>query len=365
MLPNISVINEAAKRNNISLQGLAKSVFEDKEDIFLDFVDNRSNKMELEFNYNKLSQIAEKLHIPFGYLFLNKLPNESLKIPQLRRKNIDSNVSNILKESAKNSEHKQLWYREYLISIGEEAKFAKKYENENEIIEVIKKLTNFDKLPQNPSEALKMIIDNLEMENCLIFVASNINRQTSKSIKVEDCRGYCLYDKYAPVIFLNNKDSNRAKIFTLLHELAHILYGENAITAQYNQHLKLEKFCNNIAGEIIIPKKDILRLWDKNKSIRDNAEIIEKEYLASKEAIATKARNLKLISQKEYKKYIEYLRNMPTKKPYGRNETFKKIIKENSRNFTEAIITQTLNNKLDFKSAMEYLGIKNQKILMM
>lgn len=47
--------------------------------------------------------------------------------------------------------------------------------------------------------------------------------------------------------------------------------------------------------------------------------------------------------------------------PQTIKKVFRTIIKENSKNFVEAIISQTYNNKLDFKTAMEYLGIKKMK----
>lgn len=55
---------------------------------------------------------------------------------------------------------------------------------------------------------------------------------------------------------------------------------------------------------------------------------------------------------------------MPSKKYFARNDEHKmprRIIKENSENFTRAIITQTLNNHLDFDSALNYLGIKEMR----
>ena len=87
-------------------------------------------------------------------------------------------------------------------------------------------------------------------------------------------------------------------------------------------------------------------------------------HLASDEAIATKARILYLVSQEDYEDYIQECSNKPYKKPYAPNDkkkVFRTIIKENSKNFVEAIISQTYNNKLDFKTAMEYLGIKKMK----
>lgn len=363
MLPNANVINDAAMRNNIALENLAHSIFENNANTFLQFLKNPQSKLDI--TYSQLSSLADKLQIPFGYLFLDKLPKENIKIAELRRKNPHHSISSTLKESIKISEYKQIWYRDYLTDIGEKPKYEKKLSDEQSIINKIKSLINFDILPKKPYDALQKMITKLQEENFLIFIAGRINRSNSKKLSIEDCRGYCLYDKYAPVIFLNNNDSYKGKIFTLLHELTHIFYGHNAITYQDNQDQKLEKVCNSIAGEILIPKDKILKHWNKNLDITKNIEHINNMFhLASDEAIATKARILYLVSQEDYEDYIQECSNKSHKKPYAPNDkkkVFRTIIKENSKNFVEAIISQTYNNKLDFKTAMEYLGIKKMK----
>lgn len=364
MKPNVSVISQAAKRNNISLSDIANSIFGNRAEEFIDFLKNPHN-INFIIKYKDLSKIANKLHIPFGYLFLEKLPKENLKIAQLRRKNLDLPMSNILKESIKNSEYKQLWHRDYLIAKGQKANFVKKYNNKEEIIKTIKNITKFNELPKDSRKAIYQLSNNLQEKNILVFIASSIDRKfKNKNIDIEDCRGYCIYDSYTPVIFLNNTDSYSAKIFTILHELAHILYGESSIITNDNQDEKMEKLCNEIAGEILIPTKFILGKWDKNKEIEENIEAIKKECLASKEAIATKAVNLKIISNEKYDEYKKNLNIALDKKPFTRNSKLKisrMIIKENSENFTKAILTQTLNNNLDFNSALRYLGIEKME----
>ena len=262
VLPNANVINDAAMRNNIALENLAHSIFENNANTFLQFLKNPQSKLDI--TYSQLSSLADKLQIPFGYLFLDKLPKENIKIAELRRKNPHHSISSTLKESIKISEYKQIWYRDYLMDIGEKPKYEKKLSDEQSIINKIKSLINFDILPKKPYDALQKMITKLQEENFLIFIAGRINRSNSKKLSIEDCRGYCLYDKYAPVIFLNNNDSCKGNIFTLLHELTHIFYGHNAITYQDNQDQKLEKVCNSIAGEILIPKDKILKHWNKN-----------------------------------------------------------------------------------------------------
>lgn len=365
ILPSAIVINEAAKRNNILLDDLANSIFKEKANDFLKFIQSPSQNISLNFNYKILLQIAESLHIPFGYLFLESLPKENRKVAELRRKNPRHQISQTLQESIKESEYKQLWYRDYLIENGQNPQYTQKFTNEKDIIAQIKSLLNFQRLHKKPYEALNQMIERLQKQDFLIFVASRINRSNNKKLDIEDFRGYCLYDQYSPVIFLNNQDSYKGKIFTLLHELAHIFYGKNGIILSDNEHQKLEKACNYIAGEILVPKDLLLNKWDKTLNISQNIDSIRNDfYLASDEALATKARALKLVSQKIYEEYIEECNARPKKKSYSSNneeKVFKGIIKENSKNFVEAIIAQTYNNKLDFKIAMDYLGIKEMK----
>lgn len=365
ILPNAIVINEAAKRNNILLDDLANSIFKEKANDFLKFIQSPSQNISLNFDYKTLLKIAENLHIPFGYLFLESLPKENRKIAELRRKNPRHQISQTLQESIKESEYKQIWYRDYLIENGQNPQYTQNFTNEKDIIAKIKSLLNFQRLHKKPYEALNQMIERLQKQDFLIFVASRINRGNNQKLDIEDFRGYCLYDKYAPVIFLNNQDSYKGKIFTLLHELAHIFYGKNGIILSDNEHQKLEKDCNHIAGEILIPKDLLLNKWDKTLNISQNIDFLKGDFpLASDESIATKARVLKLISQEIYEEYIDECNARPKKKPYSPNneeKVFKGIIKENSKNFVEAIIAQTYSNKLDFKTAMEYLGIKEMK----
>ena len=94
----------------------------------------KNPQSKLDITYSQLSSLADKLQIPFGYLFLDKLPKENIKIAELRRKNPHHSISSTLKESIKISEYKQIWYRDYLMDIGEKPKYEKKLSDEQSII---------------------------------------------------------------------------------------------------------------------------------------------------------------------------------------------------------------------------------------
>jgi Zn-dependent peptidase ImmA (M78 family) len=75
--------------------------------------------------------------------------------------------------------------------------------------------------------------------------------------------GFCLYDEVIPIIYVNNSSAKTRQIFTLFHELAHLLYrtsGIDTVHDDYVDHLqddakKIEIFCNRFAAEFLLPEK--------------------------------------------------------------------------------------------------------------
>lgn len=124
----------------------------------------------------------------------------------------------------------------------------------------------------------------------------------------DDVSGFCLYDEVLPLIYLNNSTSQARQIFTLFHELAHLLYHASGITLQdesYLDRLKgrdltIETMCNRFAGAFLVPDADF-----DVRSARMRGEDVEVEELArlynvSREVILRKFRDRRLVSQSHY-----------------------------------------------------------------
>jgi Zn-dependent peptidase ImmA (M78 family) len=144
------------------------------------------------------------------------------------------------------------------------------------------------------------------------------------SFKDNFISGFCLFDEDYPVVMLNNSNSFTRQIFSLIHELGHILLGINGITdvdESYIEYLsgsekKAEIFCNQFASEFLVPseefKEDIKTLQSKGLSYVSE---IADQYSVSREVILRKLLDKNVISQSLYlKKSAEwnkdYLRNL-------------------------------------------------------
>lgn len=190
---------------------------------------------------------------------------------------------------------------------------------------------------------------------------------TRLSIPVDECRGYAIYDDYAPLIFINAKDtSSKGKIFTLLHELAHILLKHNGVSS-YNFDQKVEYQCNEIAGEILMPTQDFIIKWKTLDSIESNIDNLKSSFpLASKLAMATKALLKNLINKEEYddfkKSQVSYY-DKPKNKSKGGNSC-NNIRASNGSEFARTVIIDTLNGHETYKDALNLLDIGTNLFLM-
>jgi len=73
--------------------------------------------------------------------------------------------------------------------------------------------------------------------------------------------GFGLLDEEYPIIFVNNSNSFSRQVFTLIHELSHILYGVNGVTDIDESYIDLmgpkdrqvEINCNRFAAHFLVP----------------------------------------------------------------------------------------------------------------
>jgi Zn-dependent peptidase ImmA (M78 family) len=84
------------------------------------------------------------------------------------------------------------------------------------------------------------------------------------SFKQGEISGFCLRHDEFPIILINNSTTKTRQTFSLLHELVHLLFNRSGISRFDNagidelppQDRAIERFCNSVAAEILVPARD-------------------------------------------------------------------------------------------------------------
>lgn len=118
--------------------------------------------------------------------------------------------------------------------------------------------------------------------------------------------GFCLVHDEFPVIYLNNSRPLVRQIFTLFHELAHLLLGENDITRGISRgDGEVEVFCNQFATEFLVPSDDLETRLNFPVYDDDAIEKLVVRYKVSRPVILLKLVNRDILTQENYWQKID------------------------------------------------------------
>jgi len=111
------------------------------------------------------------------------------------------------------------------------------------------------------------------IENAGIFVvlAGNLGSHHS-NIPADIFRGFAIADSIAPFVIINDQDARSAWSFTALHEVAHLWLGTTGLSGAAMES-RIEFFCNDVAGEILLPTDDLREITFTDTT--DQADIVK------------------------------------------------------------------------------------------
>lgn len=317
----------------------------------------------------QLKDFAQKLHLPFGYLFLKQPPEEKLPIPFFRTISSDqSKVSLNVYDTILILQQRQKWLTDYLRDNDyERLEFVGKYKNGNNIQQIVESIRKTLNLSENWASALpnwektkELLTQKIEEAGIIVTFSSVVGNNPHRSIKVEECRGFVLVDEYAPFMFINSADSKSAQIFTLAHELAHVWIGQSAgfdfrqLQPADNQ---IEKLCDKIAAEFLVPQNLLANALEDEKDI----ESIARRFKVSQIVIARRLLDIgKLNHQQFFEFYDSYIKRDIKRKEEKEDggDFYKTQRKRLSVRFLSFINQAVAENKLLIRDAYLLTSLK-------
>lgn len=106
--------------------------------------------------------------------------------------------------------------------------------------------------------AFKYLRGRIEAAGVFVLLIGNLGSHHS-NISPEVFRGFAIADPIAPVIVINDQDVRVAWSFTALHEVAHLWLGLTGLSGD-SLETRIESFCNDVAGRILLPQDEIQML---------------------------------------------------------------------------------------------------------
>lgn len=197
------------------------------------------------------------------------------------------------------------------------------------------------------------------------------------SFKDDGFSGFCLYDEIFPVIYINNSLPHSRQIFTLFHELAHLLFGidgiemlsnnQDYINELSNDDKKIEIFCNAFAGKFLVP--DYAFKQYINNEINDTTlTSIANKFAVSREVILRKFLDNHKVDAIFYAQKIRQWKNeydiskiKRSNTPSGGNPNYTKRAYL-GENYMELAFSQYYNNNISTQQLADYLDVKPWRI---
>ncbi len=119
-------------------------------------------------------------------------------------------------------------------------------------------------------EAFAYLREKVERAGIFVLLVDNLGSYHT-TIDVTVFRGFALADDVAPFIAINANDSKGAWCFTLVHELVHLWLGATGVSGSVGDQ-EIEKFCNDVASEFLLPAQEMKTLSIDNKTDFARAE---------------------------------------------------------------------------------------------
>ena len=363
---NPTILTWARERAQLSVAVLASKLKVPEEKI------DAWESGEKQPTFKQAQAFAARTHIPFGYLHLRQPPEEKMPLPDLRT--VDGNAprraSPELIEMAQIVLRRQEWFSEYLRDQGVEANpHVGRFTADDNILNVVNDIRRVLEVPSHPDRGdwesyYRNLIRKIEDAGILVMRQSFI-RHYSRPLSVQEFRGFAIFDALAPVIFINQADAPAARLFTLIHELAHIWIGKSGVSdASPDTHRKEEVFCNAVAAEFLVPEKEFLSYWQRGDDWRDNLPVLEAHFRVSTWVIARRALTLGKISREDYRDYVEALqRQYRNRDKNTGGPTYYRTQKgQISEMFSRPLVSEALSGRVLLRDAGNLLSMKPNRI---
>jgi Zn-dependent peptidase ImmA (M78 family) len=197
-------------------------------------------------------------------------------------------------------------------------------------------------------------------------------------IPLKEMRAFSISESPLPVIALNSKDMPNGKIFSLLHELTHILLHQSGIcqwdnTSQlYKDEMAVEVFCNHVAGAVLVPQELLLQdtIVNMNKGQKDwneeDLDLIAHTFSVSREVVLRRLLTLGLTTNSFYEmkrqEFIEEYKKLSQKGGKAIVKFEKRVVNGLGKRFVQLALNSYYEKRISLNSLCDLLGVRTNYV---
>jgi Zn-dependent peptidase ImmA (M78 family)/DNA-binding XRE family transcriptional regulator len=222
--------------------------------------------------------------------------------------------------------------------------------------DILRKFLGIQDMPRvlHRDTALDLLISKIEEKGIAV---------SQQSIPRSELQGASSFEPF-PVILVNQTDYKSSKIFTLMHELCHLaLRSGGYCVFETNPSKDIERFCNAVAGEMLVPIRELESKIADNYPASD--EMLQK--LSDYFSVSRQVILLRLIHNNYVGDELWDQKNAQWRKEYinslgdnvRRAGPVTHAIRENGTKLTSLIFKGVENGQISLSQASRYLNVRS------
>jgi len=182
--------------------------------------------------------------------------------------------------------------------------------------------------------------------------------------------GFSLYDEEFPIIYVNNSNAGTRQVFTLFHELAHLLFHTSGMEKDIafrrpfptgKQHI--EATCNRLAAAILVPDDAFSKEIFGCTADTSLADTLARKFCVSRELIYRRFRDRGLVTDSQYEEAKKKWDSHLVKTGGGRGGNyFRTKIAYLGEEYITLAFKRFYQDRIDEEELADYLAIKPKHI---
>ncbi|MCX8099745.1 MAG: ImmA/IrrE family metallo-endopeptidase [Geminicoccaceae bacterium] len=315
-------------------------------------------------------KIARKLDVPFSTLLTPPPSGEpELPLPDFRRGDTRRRPpSPELEAVILDALRKRDWYREYRSDPNPRLRrYRDKAPDEAAtLVRSALELSSLRRKAKSWSDFRSRLRDAIEEKlDVLVLLNSIVGNDTHRPLDQNEFSGFALADPIAPLIFVNTRGSVARSIFTLAHELGHVVTGEDALDSDPLPDVdeERERFSDRFAAELLMPRSDFRSEWSQLTNFEPTQKCLKlaEKFRVSARATLVRARELGVIDPQAFARAREDILLLEKKEEDGQTGgggDFRHLLDaRNSKRFVKAVFEAAGTGDLTYTYAARLLHL--------